>query len=73
MSMRKSRWATRTSPVPQMDSVICTPHNGYVTRDEWEVQFNDVFDRIDDCAGFTRQVVNPEVLEKRETRRLPAP
>src|SRR6202008_4533855 len=24
------------SPLLQMDSVICTPHIGYVTREEWE-------------------------------------
>jgi D-3-phosphoglycerate dehydrogenase len=33
-------------PLLNMDNVICTPHIGYVTRDEWEVQFSDVFDQI---------------------------
>ena len=29
-----------------MDNVICTPHIGYVSRDEYEVQFSDIFDQI---------------------------
>jgi D-3-phosphoglycerate dehydrogenase len=29
-----------------MDNVVCTPHIGYVSREEWEVQFADVFDQI---------------------------
>jgi D-3-phosphoglycerate dehydrogenase len=29
-----------------MENVICTPHIGYVTRDEYEVQFSDIFDQV---------------------------
>jgi D-3-phosphoglycerate dehydrogenase / 2-oxoglutarate reductase len=58
------------NPLLQMDNVICTPHIGYVTREEWEVQFSDVFDQINAYAsGSPINVVNPEVLglEKQET------
>jgi D-3-phosphoglycerate dehydrogenase / 2-oxoglutarate reductase len=34
-----------------LDNAICTPHIGYVTRDEWEIQFSDVFDQINAFAG----------------------
>jgi len=33
-------------PLLNMDNVICTPHIGYVTRDEYEIQFVDIFDQI---------------------------
>jgi len=35
-----------TDPLLQMDNVICTPHIGYVSLDEYEIQFSDVFDQI---------------------------
>jgi D-3-phosphoglycerate dehydrogenase / 2-oxoglutarate reductase len=33
-------------PLLDMDNVVSTPHIGYVTRDEYELQFSDVFDQI---------------------------
>src|SRR5262245_43926175 len=33
-------------PLLQMRNVVCTPHIGYVTRDEYDLQFSDVFDQI---------------------------
>lgn len=52
-------------PLLNMDNVVCTPHIGYVTRDEWEVQFADVFDQINAfAAGTPTNVVNPEVLSQ---------
>ena len=54
-------------PLLAMDNVVCTPHIGYVTRDEWEVQFSDVFDQINAfAAGAPRNVVNPEVTRARK-------
>ena len=51
-------------PLFAMDNVVCTPHIGYVTRDEYEVQFSDIFDQIlAYAAGKPINVVNPEVLE----------
>ena len=33
-------------PLLAMDRVVCTPHIGYVTREEYEIQFADIFDQI---------------------------
>jgi D-3-phosphoglycerate dehydrogenase / 2-oxoglutarate reductase len=52
-----------TDPLLSMDNVVCTPHIGYVTREEWEVQFSDIFDQINAYqAGTPINVVNPNVL-----------
>ena len=52
-------------PLLNMDNVVCTPHLGYVTRDEYEVQFVDIFDQIVAyAAGTPINVVNPDVLAK---------
>jgi D-3-phosphoglycerate dehydrogenase / 2-oxoglutarate reductase len=56
-------------PLLQMDNVICTPHIGYVTREEWEMQFSDIFEQIVAYdAGAPINVINPEVLTRRRTR-----
>ena len=50
-------------PLLGMDNVLCTPHIGYVTREEYEVQFVDIFDQITAwAAGAPINVVNPGVL-----------
>jgi D-3-phosphoglycerate dehydrogenase len=52
-------------PLLTLPNVVCTPHIGYVTRDEFELQFSDVFDQIVSYAsGSPINVVNPEVLSK---------
>jgi D-3-phosphoglycerate dehydrogenase len=57
-------------PLLAMENVVCTPHIGYVTRDEYEVQFSDVFDQIVAyAAGTPINVVNPSVLERASARR----
>jgi D-3-phosphoglycerate dehydrogenase len=57
-------------PLLTMPNVVCTPHIGYVSRDEYEVQFADIFDQITAyAAGAPINVVNPEVLGAERTRR----
>ncbi len=52
-------------PLLTLPNVVCTPHIGYVTRDEYELQFSDVFDQIVAyAAGRPINVVNPAVLEQ---------
>jgi len=44
-----------------MGQVVCTPHIGYVSRDEYEIQFADIFDQITAyAAGSPINVVNPD-------------
>jgi D-3-phosphoglycerate dehydrogenase len=50
-------------PLLALDNVVATPHIGYVTRDEYEVQFADIFDQINAYAkGSPINVVNPDAL-----------
>ena len=50
-------------PLLTLRNVVCTPHIGYVSRDEYEVQFTDIFDQIVAYAkGTPTNVVNPDVL-----------
>jgi D-3-phosphoglycerate dehydrogenase len=54
-----------THPLLTMGNVVCTPHIGYVTREEWELQFSDVFDQVNAyAAGSPINVVNTETLRK---------
>src|ERR1700730_4943305 len=56
-------------PLVGMNHIVCTPHIGYVTRDEYEIQFSDIFDQITAyCAGKPINVVNPEVLNSKHSR-----
>jgi D-3-phosphoglycerate dehydrogenase len=56
-------------PLLKMDNVVCTPHLGYVTRDEYEIQFSDIFDQITAyAAGRPINVVNPEVFDALRVR-----
>ncbi len=57
-------------PLLSMNNVVCTPHIGYVSRDEYEIQFADIFDQIIAyAAGTPINVVNPEVLQAAGGRR----
>ena len=59
-------------PLLTMDNVVCTPHIGYVTRDEYEIQFADIFDQIVAyAAGTPINVVNPDVLKNPRPARSP--
>jgi D-3-phosphoglycerate dehydrogenase / 2-oxoglutarate reductase len=54
-----------THPLLNMPNVICTPHLGYVTREEYETQFIDIFDQIlAYAAGKPINVINTEVLSR---------
>ena len=43
-------------------NVLATPHIGYVTEDEFDLQFSDIFDQVNAYAdGTPIHVINPEV------------
>jgi len=55
-----------SDPLLTMNNVVCTPHIGYVTRDEYELQFTDIFDQIIAyAAGAPINVVNPDAVGRR--------
>jgi D-3-phosphoglycerate dehydrogenase len=57
-------------PLLNMPNVVATPHLGYVTHEEYETQFTDIFDQIVAySAGAPINVVNPQVLESANRRR----
>jgi D-3-phosphoglycerate dehydrogenase len=48
-----------------MSNVVATPHLGYVTREEYEVQFADIFDQVTAyAAGVPMNVINADVLKR---------
>jgi len=52
-------------PLLGMPNVVCTPHIGYVTREEYDLQFSDIFDQIVAyAAGSPIHVVNPGSLAR---------
>jgi D-3-phosphoglycerate dehydrogenase len=52
-------------PLFGIENVVCTPHIGYVTREEYEIQFSDIFDRVVAYYnGAPINIVNPEVLRR---------
>ncbi|HXP72842.1 MAG TPA: D-2-hydroxyacid dehydrogenase family protein [Stellaceae bacterium] len=56
-------------PLLRMENVVATPHIGYVSRDEYEIQFSDIFDQIAAyAAGRPINVVNPDVLPRVRVR-----
>jgi D-3-phosphoglycerate dehydrogenase len=58
-------------PLLTMNNVVCTPHLGYVSRDEYEIQFADIFEQIIAyAAGSPINVVNPQVLAMAAKRGL---
>jgi len=55
-------------PLLNLPNVVCTPHIGYVSREEYELQFADIFDQINNyAAGKPSNVVNPDVLKGRQS------
>ena len=50
-------------PLLNMPNVVCVPHIGYVTREEYELQLTEIFDQITAwSSGHPINVVNPGVL-----------
>jgi D-3-phosphoglycerate dehydrogenase len=48
-------------PLLALPNVVATPHVGYVTMEEFDLQFSDVFDQINAfAAGAPINVINPE-------------
>jgi D-3-phosphoglycerate dehydrogenase len=57
-------------PLLTLPNVVCTPHIGYVSRDEYEIQFSDIFDQIVAyAAGAPINVVNTKVLDSPALRK----
>ncbi|WP_299916825.1 D-2-hydroxyacid dehydrogenase family protein [uncultured Roseobacter sp.] len=51
-----------THPLLTHPNVLPTPHIGYVTEDEFDLQFSDIFDQINAYAdGAPINMINPEV------------
>lgn len=49
------------NPLLALPNVVATPHIGYVTMEEFDLQFSDVFDQINAfAAGAPVHVINPE-------------
>lgn len=50
------------NPFLNHPNVLPTPHIGYVTEDEFDLQFSDIFDQVNGfAAGAPINVINPEV------------
>jgi len=55
-----------TDPLITHPDVIATPHIGFVTEDELDLQFSDIYDQINAyAAGNPIQMINPEALDAR--------
>ena len=54
-----------TDPLLAHTNLIATPHIGFVTEDEFDKQFADIFDQINAyAAGAPIHMVNPSVYER---------
>jgi D-3-phosphoglycerate dehydrogenase len=58
-------------PLLRIENAVCTPHIGYVTREEYEIQFSDMFDQIAAySSGHPINVVNPAAMEAPRSQRV---
>jgi D-3-phosphoglycerate dehydrogenase len=61
-----------TDPLLLLPNVIATPHIGYVTHEEFDLQFLDVFEQINAfAAGSPINVINPEAMRGEPERNIP--
>lgn len=55
----------KSHPLLTHPNVLPTPHIGYVTEDEFDLQFTDIFDQVNAFAkGAPIHMINPEVWAK---------
>jgi len=54
MSTKKNRCATPAIRCSNVENAICTPHLGYVTREDHEIAFAEIFDQINAYAAGAR-------------------
>lgn len=67
-----------TEPMTNRDNILLThpnvlptPHIGYVTEDEFDLQFSDIFDQVNAFAdGAPINMINAEVFERKATSAL---
>ena len=56
-----------SDPLLSHPRLTCTPHIGFVTEDEFELQFADIFDQVNAyAAGAPEHMINPEVWHARD-------
>ncbi len=54
-------WAD--DPLACHKNIIATPHIGFVTEDELELQFSDIFEQVAAFhQGAPKHMINPEAL-----------
>lgn len=54
----------KDDPLASHPNVLATPHIGFVTEDEYEVQFSDIYDQIVAyAAGSPINMINPEIYK----------
>ena len=49
------------NPLLHMDNVVCTPHIGYVSREEYEIQFSDIFGQVVENNFLTESGIDGDV------------
>ena len=65
MLMKRIHLRDTGHPLLHLDNALYTPHIGYVTKDENEVQFSDIFAQITAYAnGSPINMINPEALNE---------